>query len=133
MADIIKTATRDAYGKALIELGHKDKNVIVMDSDLAEATRTGKFKKEFPDRFFDSGIAECDMMCIAAVIPYLQVRLQCSLPGEPLSKSETLLLILISMLKSVLLTPVFRLARMVQAISAVRILHLCVPYPIWLF
>ena len=66
MADIIKTATRDAYGKALIELGHKDKNVIVMDSDLAEATRTGKFKKEFPDRFFDSGIAECDMMCIAA-------------------------------------------------------------------
>ena len=66
-------------------------------------------------------------------IPYLQVRLQCSLPGEPLSKSETLLLILISMLKSVPLTPVFRLARMVQAISAVRILHLCVPYPIWLF
>ena len=132
MADIIKTATRDAYGKALIELGHKDKNVIVMDSDLAEATRTGKFKKEFPDRFFDSGIAECDMMCIAAGLA-ATVHLQCSLPGEPLSKSETLLLILISMLKSVPLTPVFRLARMVQAISAVRILHLCVPYPIWLF
>ena len=129
MADIIKTATRDAYGKALIELGHKDKNVIVMDSDLAEATRTGKFKKEFPDRFFDSGIAECDMMCIAAGL----AATGHSLPGEPLSKSETLLLILISMLKSVPLTPVFRLARMVQAISAVRILHLCVPYPIWLF
>ena len=66
MADIIKTATRDAYGKALIELGHKDKNVIVMDSDLAEATRTGKFKKEFPDRFFDSGIADvycCRFSC----------------------------------------------------------------------
>lgn len=45
MADIIKTATRDAYGKALIELGHKDKNVIVMDSDLAEATEPESLRR----------------------------------------------------------------------------------------
>ena len=48
MADIIKTATRDAYGKALVELGEKDEKVIVLDADLAAATKTGAFKKAFP-------------------------------------------------------------------------------------
>lgn len=66
MADIIKTATRDAYGKALVELGEKDKRVIVLDADLAAATKTGAFKKAFPERFFDTGIAESNMMGIAA-------------------------------------------------------------------
>ena len=66
MSDIIKTATRDAYGKALIELGSSDKKIMVLDADLAEATRTGKFKKEFPDKFIDCGIAEGNMMSIAA-------------------------------------------------------------------
>ena len=66
MADIIKTATRDAYGKALVELGEKDERVIVLDADLAAATKTGAFKKAFPERFFDTGIAESNMMCIAA-------------------------------------------------------------------
>ena len=66
MSDIIKTATRDAYGKALIELGNTDKKIIVLDADLAEATRTGKFKKEHPDKFIDCGIAEGNMMSIAA-------------------------------------------------------------------
>ena len=66
MADIIKTATRDAYGKALVELGEKDERVIVLDADLAAATKTGAFKKTFPERFFDTGIAESNMMGIAA-------------------------------------------------------------------
>ena len=66
MADVIKTATRDAYGKALVELGEKNPNVLVLDADLAAATKTGAFKKVFPERFFDTGIAEGNMMGVAA-------------------------------------------------------------------
>ena len=66
MSDIIKTATREAYGKALVELGKLNSKVIVMDADLAKATKTIGFKKEFPDRFYDCGIAESNMMGIAA-------------------------------------------------------------------
>lgn len=66
MADIIKTATRDAYGKALAELGEKNDKLVVFDADLAAATKTGMFKKAFPDRFIDCGIAEGNMMGVAA-------------------------------------------------------------------
>lgn len=66
MADIIKTATRDAYGKALVELGKTNDKVIVFDADLAAATKTGMFKKEFPERFVDCGIAEANMIGVAA-------------------------------------------------------------------
>ena len=66
MADIIKTATRDAYGKALVELGEKNPDILVLDADLAAATKTGAFKKAFPERFFDTGIAEGNMMGVAA-------------------------------------------------------------------
>ncbi len=66
MADIIKVATRDGYGKALVELGEKNNNVLVLDADLAAATKTGGFKKAFPERFFDTGIAESNMMGVAA-------------------------------------------------------------------
>lgn len=66
MADVNKIATRDSYGNALVELGKKHENLVVLDADLAGATKTGVFKKEFPDRFFDSGIAESDMIGIAA-------------------------------------------------------------------
>lgn len=59
-------ATRDAYGKALCELGKENSNVVVLDADLAGATKTIGFKKEFPDRFFDMGIAEADMIATAA-------------------------------------------------------------------
>lgn len=65
MADVIKVATRDAYGKALVELGEIDPNVVVLDADLAAATKTGAFKKAFPERFFDTGIAEGNMMGVA--------------------------------------------------------------------
>lgn len=66
MADVIKTATRDAYGKALVELGEKNEKLVVFDADLAAATKTGMFKKAFPERFIDCGIAEGNMMGVAA-------------------------------------------------------------------
>lgn len=66
MADVIKKATREGYGAALVKLGDKYDNLIVMDADLAAATKTGMFKKAFPDKFYDTGIAECNMMGIAA-------------------------------------------------------------------
>ncbi len=66
MADVVKVATRDAYGKALVELGQKNDKVIVLDADLAKATKTINFKNAFPDRFFDAGIAESNMMGVAA-------------------------------------------------------------------
>lgn len=59
-------ATRDAYGKALVELGGKNKNVVVLDADLSKSTRTAEFKKAYPDRFFNIGISEQDMMGTAA-------------------------------------------------------------------
>lgn len=68
MADIIKSATRASYGKALVKLGHERNDFVVLDADLAAATQTGKFKKEFPDRFYDCGIAEQNMISIAAGI-----------------------------------------------------------------
>ena len=66
MADIKTVATRASYGEALVELGNKRDDFIVMDADLAAATQTGKFKAAFPDRFYDCGIAEQNMMGIAA-------------------------------------------------------------------
>ena len=66
MSEVKKIATRDSYGKELIELAKVNDKVVVLDADLAAATRTGWFKKEFPDRHIDCGIAECNMMGIAA-------------------------------------------------------------------
>ncbi|MEE1197168.1 MAG: transketolase family protein [Lachnospiraceae bacterium] len=66
MSDVKKIATRDSYGNALVELGKKYDNLVVLDADLAEATKTGIFKKEFPERHIDCGIAESNMMGIAA-------------------------------------------------------------------
>ena len=61
-----KKATRQSYGEALLELGKKNKNIVVLDADLAGATKTSIFAKEFPERFFDIGIAEADMIGTAA-------------------------------------------------------------------
>ena len=66
MSEVKKIATRESYGNALKELGEGNPNIIVLDADLAGATKTGVFKKAFPDRFFDCGIAESNMMAIAA-------------------------------------------------------------------
>lgn len=66
MSDVKKIATRESYGKALAELGAEHKDIVVLDADLAEATKTGVFKKAFPERFIDCGIAESNMMGVAA-------------------------------------------------------------------
>ena len=66
MADVKKIATRESYGNALVELGAEYPNLVVLDADLAAATKTGVFKKAFPDRHIDCGIAECNMTGIAA-------------------------------------------------------------------
>lgn len=66
MSEVKKIATRASYGAALVELGKKHENLVVLDADLAAATQTGMFKKEFPERHIDCGIAECNMMGIAA-------------------------------------------------------------------
>lgn len=66
MAEVKKIATRESYGNALAELGREHGNVVVLDADLAGATKTSTFKKEFPDRHFDCGIAEGNMMAVAA-------------------------------------------------------------------
>ena len=66
MSEIKKIATRDSYGNALAELGNEYPQLVVLDADLAQATKTGIFKKAFPDRHIDCGIAECNMMSVAA-------------------------------------------------------------------
>ncbi len=66
MSDVKKIATRQSYGEALAELGAEYPNLVVLDADLAGATKTGIFKKAYPDRFIDCGIAEGNMMAIAA-------------------------------------------------------------------
>jgi transketolase len=68
MADVKKVATRDSYGNALVELGAEHDDFVVLDADLAAATKTGLFKSAYPDRFFDVGIAECNLMGVAAGI-----------------------------------------------------------------
>ncbi|MCF6413475.1 transketolase family protein [Collinsella tanakaei] len=68
MADVKKVATRQSYGEALVELGAEHDDFVVLDADLAAATQTGKFKAAYPDRFFDAGIAESNMVGIAAGI-----------------------------------------------------------------
>ena len=66
MSEVVKKATRESYGEALAELGEKYENLYVFDADLAAATKTGIFKKKYPERFFDCGIAEANMMGVAA-------------------------------------------------------------------
>jgi transketolase len=63
-------ATREAFGKALVELGDSNPNVVVLDADLAKSTYTADFGKKFPDRFFECGIAEADMVAIGAGLAY---------------------------------------------------------------
>ncbi len=66
MADVKKIATRESYGNALVELGKKHDNLVVLDADLAGATKTGTFQKAFPERHIDCGIAEGNMIGVAA-------------------------------------------------------------------
>ena len=66
MSEVKKIATRESYGNALVEVGRENDKVVVLDADLAAATKTSTFKKAFPERHIDCGIAECNMTGIAA-------------------------------------------------------------------
>ena len=126
MADIIKVATREAYGKALVELGEKNDKVVVLDADLAAATKTGMFKKAFPDRFFDAGIAECNMIGVAAGLATTGYTVFASsfamfAAGRALNKYATQSATPTSTLKSAQHMQVFLLVKTVQATSAVKI------------
>ena len=66
MADVKKVATRESYGNALVEIGKENPNLVVLDADLAAATKTGVFRKAFPERHIDCGIAESNMAGVAA-------------------------------------------------------------------
>ncbi len=78
MADVVKKATRDAYGAGLSKLGEKYDDFIVMDADLAAATKSGAFKKAFPERFYNCGIAEQNMISIAAGVAATGKKVFCS-------------------------------------------------------
>lgn len=78
MADVKKIATRASYGEALVALGTEHDDFIVLDADLAAATQTGKFKAAYPDRFYDCGIAESNMVGIAAGIAATGKKVFCS-------------------------------------------------------
>ncbi len=78
MAEVKNVATRVGFGTALVELGKKRDDFIVMDADLAAATQTGMFKKAFPERFYDCGIAEQNMVGIAAGIAATGKKVICS-------------------------------------------------------
>lgn len=94
MSEVKKIATRDSYGAALVELAKDHPDVVVLDADLAAATKTGVFKKAYPDRHFDCGIAESNMMATAAgmaamgLVPF-PPALPCSPQAAPLSRSAT--------------------------------------------
>ena len=62
----MNAATREAYGKALAAIGEEDARIVALDADLAGSTKSATFGKAHPDRFFDMGIAEADMICTAA-------------------------------------------------------------------
>ncbi len=96
MSEVKKIATRESYGNALVELGKEHEDLVVLDADLAAATKTGMFKKAFPERHIDCGIAECNMIGIAAGLAttgrfHLQVLLQCLQQDVHLSRFVTLL------------------------------------------
>ena len=91
MSELKPIATRESYGNALVKLGEAHKDLIVLDADLAAATKTGVFKKAFPDRHIDCGIAEANMAGIAAglstcgFVPFMST-FACSPPAELLSR-----------------------------------------------
>ena len=89
MADIVKKATRESYGEALAELSSEFTDLIVLDADLAAATKTGIFKKACPERFIDCGIAEANMRALQQV-SLLQARRFSQAPSLCLQQAEHL-------------------------------------------
>lgn len=95
----VTKATRESFGEALCELAKTDEDIVVLDADLSAATKTSIFQKQYPERFINCGIAESNMIGVAAGLAaagksHLQHLLQCSQQVEHLNRLETLLHIL---------------------------------------
>ena len=115
---MIKKATRESYGEALVELADQYPDMVVLDADLAAATKTGLFKKAYPDRFFDCGIAEANMMGIAAGIASTGRNVFAS-TFAMFAAGRAFEIVRNSARRM----PVFRLVKTAQRINAVRILR----------
>ena len=94
MSEVKKIATRESYGNALVEIGKEHEDLVVLDADLAGATKTAIFQKVFPERHIDCGIAEGNMMALQLVLPppekfRLQALLPCSQQAVLLNRSAT--------------------------------------------
>ena len=137
MAQVIKKATRESFGMALCELAKTNKDIIVFDADLAAATKTGIFKKEFPERFFDCGIAEGNMVGVAAgmaaagKIP-VAASFAMFATGRAFEQIRNSVAYLILMLKLPAATQVFQQVKTVLLISVLKISVLCVQFRVWL-
>ena len=137
MAQVIKKATRESFGMALCELAKTNKDIIVFDADLAAATKTGIFKKEFPERFFDCGIAEGNMVGVAAgmaaagKIP-VAASFAMFATGRAFEQIRNSVAYLILMLKLPAVTQVFQQVKTVLLISVLKISVLCVQFRVWL-
>lgn len=130
-----KKATRESYGEALVMLAEKRNDLVVLDADLAAATKTGIFKKAYPDRFFDCGIAEANMMGVAAGIATTgKLVFASTFAMFAAGRAYEILRNSIGYphlnVKSAQHTQVFLSVRTVRHTSATRILRLCVQYPV---
>ena len=114
LADVKKIATRQSYGESLRDFAEEYPNLVVLDADLSNATKTGTFKKAYPDRFINCGIAESNMMSIAA-----------GLSTTGLIRSATPSAIRTSMSRSVPPTPASPSVRTALPTSALRTLPSC--------
>lgn len=138
MREVIKKATREYFGEAVCKLAETDKDIVVLDADLAAATKIGMFKKAHPDRFFDCGIAECNMVGIAAglatcgKIPFAAsfAMFSAGRAFEQVRNSVCYPKLNVKIVGSH--AEVFLLVRTAQHISAARILPLCVQFQTWL-
>lgn len=119
-----KKATRESYGAALVKYG-ENPNIVVLDADLSKSTKTEMFKKAYPERFINMGIAESNMMCVAAGLAAsgkiaFASTFAMFAAAEPLNRLGTQSAIQSLMLKSVLLTQVFLSVRTVRHINVLR-------------
>ena len=134
MSEAKTIATRDSYGAALVELAKDHPDVVVLDADLAAATKTGVFKKAYPDRHFDCGIAESNMMATAAgmaamgLVPFASSFAMFA-AGRAFEQVRNSIGYPHLNVRSVPHTAASRWARTVPLTSAARTLRLCAPSP----
>lgn len=138
MAEVKKIATRESYGNALKELANEGADkLVVLDADLSAATKTGIFKKAYPHRHINCGIAESNMMCVAAglstmgLVPFASSFAMFA-AGRAFEQVRNTIGYPHLNVKSELLTQVFPLVKTALLTSVVKTLRLCVLFRVWL-